>query len=64
MTNQLATLHGRFRATGPQYRELVREAKLRRGTKALGPPAYRFTLTRVRVLAPHHGTGSSAGGCG
>ena len=52
VTNQLGTLHGWFWATGPQYRELAREAKLRRGTKGLGPPAYRFTLTRVRVLAP------------
>ena len=52
VTNQLGTLHGWFWTTGPQYRELAREAKLRRGTKALGPPAYRFTLTRVRVLAP------------
>ena len=52
VTNQLGTLHGWFWTKGPQYRQLAREAKLRRGTKALGPPAYRFTLTRVRVLAP------------
>ena len=52
VTNQLGTLHGWFWTNGPQYRTLAREAKLRRGTKALGPPAYRFTLTRVRVLAP------------
>ena len=52
VTNQLGTLHGWFWPNGPQYRQLAREARLRRGTKALGPPAYRFTLTRVRVLAP------------
>jgi Calcineurin-like phosphoesterase len=52
VTNHLGTLHGWFWPNGPQYRQLAREAKLRRGTKALGPPAYRFTLTRVRVLAP------------
>ena len=52
MTNQLGTLHGWFWTTGPQYRQLAGEAKLRRDTKALGPPAYRFTLTRVQVLAP------------
>jgi hypothetical protein len=52
VTNQLGTLRGWFWTNGPQYRQLAREAKLRRGTKALGPPVYRFTLTRVRVLAP------------
>ena len=52
VTNQLGTLHGWYWTNGPQYRQLAREAKLRRGTEALGPPAYRFTLTRVRVLAP------------
>jgi Calcineurin-like phosphoesterase len=52
VTNQLGTLRGWFWPNGPQYRQLAGEARLRRGTKALGPPAYRFTLTRVRVLAP------------
>jgi hypothetical protein len=52
VTNQLGILRGWFWTNGPQYQKLAREAKLRRGTKALGPPAYRFTLTRVRVLAP------------
>jgi Calcineurin-like phosphoesterase len=52
VTNHLATLRGWFWPNGPQYRQLAREANLRRGTKALGPPAYRFTLTRVQVLAP------------
>jgi hypothetical protein len=52
VTNHLGTLRGWFWTNGPQYRKLAGEAKLRRSTKALGPPAYRFTLTRVRVLAP------------
>jgi hypothetical protein len=52
VTNHLGTLRGWFWTNGPQYRKLAGEAKLRRTTKALGPPAYRFTLTRVRVLAP------------
>jgi len=51
VTNHLGTLRGWFWSDGPQYRQLAREAKLRRGTRALGPPAYRFTLTRVQVLA-------------
>jgi hypothetical protein len=51
VTNHLGTLHGWFWPNGPQYRKLAGEAKLRRGTRALGPPAYRFTLTRVSVLA-------------
>ena len=52
VTNHLGALRGWFWVNGPQYRKLAREATLRRGTKALGPPAYRFTLTEVRVLAP------------
>jgi hypothetical protein len=52
VTNQLGTLRSWFWTNGPQYRQLAQEAKLRRGAKALGPPAYRFTLTRVKVLAP------------
>jgi hypothetical protein len=52
VTNNLGILRGWFWPNGPQYQKLAQEAKLRRGTKALGPPAYRFTLTRVRVLAP------------
>ena len=52
MTNQLGTLRGWFWTNGPQYQKLARDAELRRDTKVLGPPAYRFALTRVRVLAP------------
>ncbi len=52
VTNRLGTLRGWFWPKGPQFQQLAREARLRRGFKALGPPAYRFTLTRVRVLAP------------
>ena len=52
VTNQLGTLRGWFWTNGPQYQKLARDAELRRDTKVLGPPAYRFALTRVRVLAP------------
>jgi Calcineurin-like phosphoesterase len=52
VTNHLGTLRGWFWSSGPQYRLLAGEAKLRRGTKPLGLPPYRFTLSRVRVLAP------------
>jgi hypothetical protein len=52
VTNHLGTLGDWFWTNGPQYRQLAGEAKLRRGAKVLGPPAYRFTLSRVRVLAP------------
>ncbi len=49
-SNDLKDLHDWFWANGPQYKELEREAKARKGP--LGPPAYRFTLASARVLAP------------
>jgi calcineurin-like phosphoesterase family protein len=52
VTNHLDTLHDWFWTDGPQYRQLAREAKLRRGTKALGPPAYHLILSRAQVLSP------------
>jgi Calcineurin-like phosphoesterase len=52
VTNHLSTLRGWFWTSGPQYRLLAGQAKLRRGTKPLGPPVYRFILTPARVLAP------------
>jgi 3',5'-cyclic AMP phosphodiesterase CpdA len=52
VTNHLQTLHDWFWTDGPQYRQLAQEAKLRRGTKALGPPAYHLTLSRAQVLSP------------
>jgi hypothetical protein len=38
VTNQLGTLRGWFWTNGPQYQKLARDAKLRRGTKALARP--------------------------
>jgi calcineurin-like phosphoesterase family protein len=52
VTNHLGTLRRWFWTRGPQHRLLAGEAKLRRGTKPLGPPAYRFILAPVSVLAP------------
>jgi hypothetical protein len=52
VTNDLRHLHGYFWRNGPQYLDLLRLAKLRAGQRPLGPPAYRFVLTRARVLAP------------
>jgi Calcineurin-like phosphoesterase len=52
VTNHLGTLRRWFWPSGPQYRLLAGEAKLRRGTKPPGPPAYRFILAPVSVLAP------------
>jgi hypothetical protein len=52
VTNDLRQLRGYFWVNGPQYRQLFRLAKLRARQRPLGPPAYRFILSRVRVLAP------------
>jgi hypothetical protein len=52
VTNVLRHLRGFFWRNGPQYQDLVRLAELRAGQRPLGPPAYRFVLTRARVLAP------------
>jgi hypothetical protein len=52
VTNHLATLRRWFSTKGPQYRLLAGKAKLRRGTRPPGPPAYRLTLAPVSVLAP------------
>jgi hypothetical protein len=52
VTNDLRHLRGFFWRNGPQYQDLVRLAELRAGQRPLGPPAYRFVLTRARVLAP------------
>jgi Calcineurin-like phosphoesterase len=52
VTNDLRHVRGHFWATGPQYQDLLRLAKLRAGQRPLGPPAYRFVLSRALVLAP------------
>jgi Calcineurin-like phosphoesterase len=52
VSNDLRHLRGYFWRNGPQYQDLLRLAKLRAGQRPLGPPAYRFVLTRARVLVP------------
>ena len=54
VTNQLGTLRHWFWPNGPQYQKLAQEAKLRRGTKALGP------LAELRLGSRR----TSGGGCG
>jgi hypothetical protein len=50
VSNQLADLRDTFWTNGPQYKQLAREEVER--SKPLGPPAYTFTLSGTRVLAP------------
>ena len=64
VTNQLGTLGGWFWPNGPQYRQLAGEAKLRRGTKALGRPPTGSPSPESGSWLPRQGTGSFAGGCG
>jgi hypothetical protein len=52
VTNDLRQLRGHFWANGPQYQDLLRLSRLRSYQRPLGPPPYRFVLTRARVLAP------------
>jgi hypothetical protein len=49
VTNQLADLRDTFWTSGPQYKRLARD-QVRR--KPLKPPAYTFSLSDTRVLAP------------
>jgi hypothetical protein len=51
VTNDLRAIKDSFWANGPQYKQLAKEAKERRG-KALGPPPYQMTISGVQVLAP------------
>ena len=51
VTNDLGTVKDTFWADGPQYKQLEREAKARKG-KPIGPPPYKMTLTGVQVLKP------------
>ena len=50
VADDLALLKDTFWTTGPQYRQLEKEAKAHR--KPAGPPAYHFTLSGARVLSP------------
>jgi Calcineurin-like phosphoesterase len=52
VTNDLRELRDYFWANGPQYQDLLRLARLRGHQRPLGPPPYRFVLSRARVLAP------------
>ena len=51
VTNNLSDVKDSFWANGPQYKQLAKEAKERKG-KAAGPPPYKMTMTGVQVIAP------------
>jgi hypothetical protein len=51
VTNNLDTVKDTFWDNGPQYKQLEREAKERKG-KPIGPPPYKMTMTGVQVLKP------------
>jgi hypothetical protein len=52
VTNDLRTVRDSFWANGPQYKQLAREARQRKGSKPIGPPPYQMTMSGVRVLSP------------
>jgi hypothetical protein len=52
VTNDLRHLRDHFWRNGPQYQDLRRLARLRSRQRPLGPPPYRFVLSRARVLTP------------
>jgi hypothetical protein len=51
VSNNLRDVRESFWANGPQYKQLAREAKERKG-EAIGPPPYTMTMTGVQVIAP------------
>ena len=51
VTNDLSDVKETFWANGPQYKQLAKEAKERKG-KPIGPPAYKMTMSGVQVIAP------------
>jgi hypothetical protein len=51
VSNNLSDVKESFWANGPQYKQLAKEAKERKG-KPIGPPPYKMTMTGVRVIAP------------
>jgi hypothetical protein len=51
VTNNLRDVKESFWANGPQYKQLAKEAKERKG-KPIGSPAYKMTMTGVEVLKP------------
>lgn len=51
VSNDLADVKDSFWANGPQYKQLAKEAKARKGQE-VGPPPYTMTMTGVQVLEP------------
>ena len=51
VTNDLSDVRESFWANGPQYKQLAKEAKERKG-KPIGPPPYKMTMSGVQVIAP------------
>jgi len=51
VSNNLSDVKDSFWANGPQYKQLAKEAKERKG-KPIGPPPYKMTMSGVQVIAP------------
>ena len=51
VTYDLAKVKDSFSPDGPQYKQLAKEARARKGEGA-GPPPYKMTMTGVQVLEP------------
>ena len=51
VSNNLADVKDSFWANGPQYKQLAKEAKERKG-EPIGPPPYKMTMSEVKVIAP------------
>jgi hypothetical protein len=51
VSNDLGDVKESFWANGPQYKQLAKEAKARKG-KPVGPPPYKMTMTGVQVISP------------
>ncbi len=51
VSNNLGDVKESFWADGPQYKQLAKEAKERKG-EPIGPPPYKMTMSGVKVIAP------------
>ena len=51
VSNNLSDVKESFWADGPQYKQLAKEAKERKG-EPIGPPPYKMTMSEVKVIAP------------
>ena len=51
VSNNLGDVKESFWADGPQYKQLAKEAKERKG-EPIGPPPYKMTMSGVKVLTP------------